>query len=643
MLVSILGSFSVVAASPVKGFQVSGTKLLDASGNELVMRGMRDISAIDLVKEIKIGWNLGNTLDAPTETAWGNPRTTKAMIENVREMGFNAVRVPVTWDTHIGPAPDYKIDEAWLNRVEEVVNYVLDCGMYAIINVHHDNTWIIPTYANEQRSKEKLVKVWEQIATRFKDYDDHLLFETMNEPREVGSPMEWMGGTYENRDVINRFNLAVVNTIRASGGNNDKRFILVPTNAATGLDVALNDLVIPNNDSRVIVSIHAYSPYFFAMDVNGTSYWGSDYDKASFTSELDAIYNRFVKNGRAVIIGEFGTIDKNNLSSRVAHAEHYAREAVSRGIAVFWWDNGYYNPGDAETYALLNRRNLTWYYPEIVQALMRGAGVDPLVSPTPTPTIMPTPSPTVTANILYGDVNGDGRVNSTDCVILQRYILRSIAEFPSPDGAVAADVNADKKINSTDLALMKKYILLIIDKFPAEDSQTPDEDNPGILYNGRFDFSDPNGPKCAWSGSNVELNFYGTEASVTIKSGGENWFQAIVDGNPLPPFSVNATTSTVKLVSGLAEGAHHLVLWKRTEASLGEVQFLGFDFGSGKLLAAPKPLERKIEFIGDSITCAYGNEGTSKEQSFTPKNENSYMSYAAITARNLNASANMIA
>jgi len=105
------------------------------------------------------------------------------------------------------------------------------------------------------------------------------------------------GGTYENRDVINRFNLAVVNTIRASGGNNDKRFILVPTNAATGLDVALNDLVIPNNDSRVIVSIHAYSPYFFAMDVNGTSYWGSDYDKASFTSELDAIYNRFVKNG----------------------------------------------------------------------------------------------------------------------------------------------------------------------------------------------------------------------------------------------------------------------------------------------------------------------------------------------------------
>lgn len=603
--------------------------------------GMRDISAIDFVKDIKIGWNLGNTLDAPTETGWGNPRTTKAMIDKVKEMGFNAVRVPVTWDTHIGSAPSYKIDEAWLNRVEEVVNYVIDNDMYAIINVHHDNTWIIPTYANEEQSKEKLVKLWEQIADRFKDYSDYLVFETMNEPRVIGSPTEWTGGTYENRDVINKFNLAVVNTIRASGGNNAKRFIMVPTNAATSLDVALNDLVIPNNDDRVIVSIHAYSPYFFAMDVNGTSNWGSDYDKTSLAYELDAIYNRFVKNGRAVIIGEFGTIDKNNLSSRVAHAEHYAKEAAARGITVFWWDNGYYYPGEAETYALLNRYTLKWYYPEIAQALVRGAGGNPSYTPSPTPTksSMPTPSPT--PSVLYGDVNGDGKVNSTDLTTLKRFLLRIIDEFPSPNGRIAADVNGDKKITSTDLTLMNRYLLHIIDKFPVEG--TPDDNNPGILYNGRFDFSDPKGAKCAWSGSNVELNFYGTEASATIKSTGENWFQAIVDGNPLPPFSVNTTTSTVKLVSGLTEGNHSLVLWKRTEASLGEAQFLGFDFGSGKLLSAPNPLERKIEFIGDSITCAYGNEGTSKEQSFTPRNENSYLSYAAITARNLNASSNIVA
>jgi len=642
LLTGIFGALSVNAASMTEGLQASGVQLLSTTGS------MRDISALDFVKEVRIGWNLGNTLDAPTETAWGNPRTTKAMIDKVKEMGFNAVRVPVTWNTHIGPAPNYTIDQTWLNRVEEVINYVLDNNMYAILNVHHDD-WIIPTYANEAQCKDKLVKLWQQIANRFRDYSDYLIFETMNEPRVIGSPSEWTGGTYENRDVINRFNLAIVNTIRSSGGNNAKRFIMVPTNAATGLDVALNDLVIPNNDSRVIVSIHAYSPYFFAMDINGTSYWGSNNDKTSLTNELDAIYNRFVKNGRAVIIGEFGTIDKNNLSSRIAHAEHYAREAVSRGIAVFWWDNGYYGPGNAESYAIFNRSGLSWYYPEIAQALIRGAGgkqntpsPTPVKSPTPSPTPINSPTPTATSTngFKYGDVDDSGQVDSLDVTLVKRYVLRKLSSFPSNTGKMAADVNADQSIDSLDVSLIKRYVLRKINKFPAEETSIPD--NPGFLYNGRFDFSDPAGPKCAWSGSNVEMNFSGTEASVTLKSTGENWFQAIVDGQVQEPFKVNGT-STVKLVSGLSNGNHHLVLWKRTEASQGEVQILGFDFGGGQLLAPPAPLERKIEFIGDSITCAYGNEGLSKEQSFTPRNENSYLSYAAITARSLNASANLIA
>lgn len=252
----------------------------------------------------------------------------------------------------------------------------------------------------------------------------------------------------------------------------------------------------------------------------------------------------------------------------------------------------------------------------------------------------------VSASTLYGDLDGNGNVDSTDYTLMKRYLLHIINAFPGTNSETAADVNGDGKIDSTDYTLMKRFLLKIIDKFPAEGSPsvtpTPVGTTPGILYNGRFDFSDLQGPKCAWSGSNVELNFYGTEASVTIKSTGENWFQAIVDGNVLSPFMVNST-STINLVNGLPNGNHKLVLWKRTEASQGEVQFLGFNFGQGKLLAPPAPLERKIEFIGDSITCAYGNEGTSRYQNFTPKNENSYLSYAAITARSLNASANIIA
>jgi endoglucanase len=635
--------------------------------------GMRNISALDLTKDMRLGWNLGNTLDSfgttglENETYWGNPKTTKEMIDAVKDMGFNTVRIPVTWDGHVGASPDYTIDSAWLNRVEEVVNYVLDNDMYAIINLHHEeSSWLVPTNANKSNVTAQLTKLWEQIATRFKDYGDYLIFETMNEPRVIGSSSEWSGGTSEIRSVINSLNLAAVNTIRGTGGNNSKRFIMVPTHAACALTDAINDLVIPNNDSRVIVSLHCYSPYQFSMVSTSNPTWGSNSDKSSLSSEFDAIYNKFIRNGRAVVIGEFGTIDKNNLSSRVTHAEYYVQEARKRGITTIWWDNGFYGPGQDNSYALLNRKTLKWYYPEIAQALVRASGYTGSNTPRPTPTLTPTitststPTPTLTQTstpiitstatpiTMYGDIDENNIINSLDFALLRQYLLGMITSFPGNNGNKNADVNGDGSINSIDFGFMRQYLLGYIDKFPAaQNSETTPlpqvSTTPGILYNGRFITSDPAGPICAWSGSNAELNFYGTEASVTIKSTGDNWFQAIVDGIEQTPFNVNSTTSTVKLVSGLTEGNHRLVLWKRTEASQGEAQFLGFNFSSGKLLAAPTPLARKIEFIGDSITCAYGNEGTSKEEHYTPKNQNSYLSYAAITARSLNASANIIA
>ncbi len=619
--------------------------------------GMRDISALELTKEMRVGWNLGNTMDAysPTatglaaETCWGNPKTTKAMIDKVKEMGFNTVRIPITWAGHVGAAPNYTIDTAWMNRVEEIVNYVLDNDMYAIINLHHEeSSWLIPIYANKDKATAQVTKLWEQIGNRFKNYSDYLIFEAMNEPRVIGSSSEWSGGTPENRAVINSLNLAAVNTIRSSGGNNAKRFIMIPTHAATSLTDAVNDLVIPNNDSRVIVSLHIYSPYYFAMVSTNTPTWGSDYDKSSLSSEFEAVYNKFIKNGRAVVIGEFGTIDKNNLSSRVAHAEHYAQEARKRGIPVIWWDNGYYGPGNDNSYAILNRNSLTWYYPEIAQALVRASGYNVTKTPANTPAYTPTPVKTSSSSVIYGDVDGSGSVNSLDFAYVRQYLLGIIKAFPDTNGMQAADVDGSGNVNSLDFAYVRQFLLGIIKKFPADGSvivtPTPNSNaTPGILLNGRFSTSDPAGPVCAWSGSNVELNFSGTEVSATIKSSGENWFQAFIDGVGQTPFCINNTTSTVKLASGLSNGNHRLVLWKRTEASQGEAQFLGFNFGSGKLLDAPTPKERKIEFIGDSITCAYGNEGLSKEEHFTPKNENSYLSYAAITARNLNASSNLIA
>lgn len=252
-------------------------------------------------------------------------------------------------------------------------------------------------------------------------------------------------------------------------------------------------------------------------------------------------------------------------------------------------------------------------------------------------------------DIWTGDVDASGVINMSDVMLIA-------GSFNAVKGdskyMESCDFNLNGAVNMEDVLFVAKHFSTTSESYPTvklvmtSPSPTPTPSTPsgtpGIRYDGRFDFTNPQSPKFAWTGSSIVANFSGTEVSVTLKSTGENWFHAIIDGNVMAPFMVNSQ-STVKLASNLANREHQVVLWKRTEASQGEVQFLGFDFGNGKLLAPPPAPERKIEFIGDSITCAYGNEGTSKDQPFTPKNENSYLSYAAITARNLNASANYIA
>jgi hypothetical protein len=184
-----------------------------------------------------------------------------------------------------------------------------------------------------------------------------------------------------------------------------------------------------------------------------------------------------------------------------------------------------------------------------------------------------------------------------------------------------------------------------LDQFDSYNVSNISSDNLGekesiskALLIGRFDTSDPAGPKFAWSNSTIKANFNGTGISVNLKSVGDNWFNVIVDGDVKEPINVNSTTaSPITLTSGLQQGKHSIELVKRTEASQGEVQFLGFTVTDGKLLDAPKPSSKRILFIGDSITAGYGNEGASQYQSFTPKNENAYLSYGALTARNLRA------
>ncbi len=335
-----------------------------AVSNDTVNASEGGTSTKEIVENMKIGWNLGNTLDSHDfkdytddgETAWGNPKTTKQMIDAVKTAGFNTVRIPVTWADHLNGDT---IDEAWFSRVKEVVDYVIDNDMYAIINVRHDvDSWLIVSKAQESTVKAKYVKIWEQIANKFKDYDEKLIFEGLNEPRILGSANEWTCGTEEEREVINNLLAAFVDTVRKTGGNNKTRTLLVTGNAASTDETAIKAIKIPNDD-HIAVSLHAYSPYNFALNDNGTSSF-TDADKAELDKMFSLINSTFVSKGIPVIMTECGSLNKNNISDRINHMKYYIGAAEKYGIPCCLWDN---NVVDGESnFGLLDRDNCTWYF-----------------------------------------------------------------------------------------------------------------------------------------------------------------------------------------------------------------------------------------------------------------------------------------
>lgn len=322
-------------------------------------------SPFEITDRMMPGWNLGNALDAlGGETNWGNPLTTQAMIDAVAKAGFKSLRVPVSWDEHVSGA-GYAISAARLARVEEVVNYGLRNGMYVIINVHHtSSSWESPTYANEAAAKERLSRYWQQIGAHFKAYDEHLIFEVMNEPR-YGD--DWWG-TPEYLAVINRLNAAALATIRASGGNNASRLVMLPTYAAAPYDYQVNAFSLPA-DPMVAVSVHAYLPYDFALNQAGTS---SFTDTATLDSLFSRLQARFVARGVPVVLGEWASTHKNNLGERIRHAEYFQKGATRARIPTLLWDNNNYS-GSNDLMGQLNRATLSWAYPELITALMRGA------------------------------------------------------------------------------------------------------------------------------------------------------------------------------------------------------------------------------------------------------------------------------
>lgn len=331
-------------------------------------------TSFELVENLKMGYNLGNTLDAnpwgdwwdPTtktiadwETAWGQPLTTQEIIDYIASKGFNIIRVPVTWYPHMDA--DDNVSEEWMARVEEVVKYVLNAGCYCILNVQHDNgaangrtdggAWLYADMDDYPTLTVRYQKLWKQIAERFKNYDQKLIFESFNEILNKNyswtAPSSAEDGAYQ---AINKLQQDFVNVVRATGGNNAYRNLAVTTYSATGTsDAALEAFELPSDEAsnHLYLSIHSYDPYNFCNNNAGKTD-GQEYDYNIYvfneecTSVIDAVFTRVSKRANEVgipfIFGEFGAIDPHKtLAERIKYAQYLKAKFTQYETAGLWW------------------------------------------------------------------------------------------------------------------------------------------------------------------------------------------------------------------------------------------------------------------------------------------------------------------
>ncbi len=346
--------------------------------------GMRDIGSVALGKEMLPGWNIGNSLDAiGSETAWGNPKITQLLIDSIKAAGFHSVRIPVAWSNNIDTTT-FAIDASLMSRVEEVVNYVLKDSMYAIINIHWDGGWMIPTYARQAYVNNRLAAMWQQIAVRFRDYDDHLIFAGMNEVT-----VDYNAPKVEYYTVQNSFNQTFVATVRSTGGRNAYRYLAVQ-GYNTNIDYTVSYFAVPHDaePGRLMVEVHYYDPYDFTLNTGSTiTQWGKyattpakveTWANESWADgQFQKMKSKFIDSGHAVILGEYGVIARLNLGSAALNAEYagyrlyymqyVTRSMIKHGLIPVYWDNG--STGNFSM-GLFNRATGAQVYPDIIKAVV---------------------------------------------------------------------------------------------------------------------------------------------------------------------------------------------------------------------------------------------------------------------------------
>ena len=331
-----------------------------------------DNEAIRFAMSMGIGWNLGNQMDAhydgcSYEEGWGNKAATQQTFNGLARAGFKSVRIPVTWMGHIGVAPTYTIERAWMDRVAELVDMAHRAGLIVIINIHHDGFgaadtpsqgfhWLdLPGAAADEeknrRIKQELTMVWLQIGKRFENYGEWLVFETLNEIQDGG----WGGGANRTDGgaqyrVLNEWNQVCVNAIRAAGGMNETRYIGVPGYVCNP-DLTVENLVIPTDvvENRIMVAVHSYDPWDFAGSA-AVQEWGhtgvdvvEGADENAYVGMLNRLFNMYIRRGIPVYFGEFGAVRrtaKEDEPFRLYYFRYICKAMRDRRIPALYWDNG---------------------------------------------------------------------------------------------------------------------------------------------------------------------------------------------------------------------------------------------------------------------------------------------------------------
>ncbi|WP_454191143.1 cellulase family glycosylhydrolase [Paenibacillus sp. Marseille-Q7038] len=321
------------------------------------------------VEKMQPGWNLGNTFDATgDETSWGNPLTTKELIAEIAEQGYNSIRIPITWEHRMGDAPDYTVDPDFMRRIEEVVDWSLDEGLYVMINIHHDSSeWVRYMDTNHDEVLERFNALWTQIADHFKDHPSKLMFESINEPR---FSEDWNKDEPQYFTMLGELNDSFHHIVRTSGGENGKRPLVIPSITASASEARLEELyktITSYNDPNLIATIHYYGFYPFSVNMAGATRFDGAAQK-DIMDTFDRTYERFTKECIPVIVGEFGLLGFDKFLGTIQHGEKlkyfdFVNDyAGQKGFTTMLWDNGQH----------FNRREFNWFDEDLYAVIKAG-------------------------------------------------------------------------------------------------------------------------------------------------------------------------------------------------------------------------------------------------------------------------------